>query len=451
MSSGDKLKVLFEIGEASGSRTWPDYLKYGFDEHDVPALLALVADESLNNADTESKEVWVPLHAWCTLGQIGSDEAIMPLIALFEQFVEDDWAVSEIPYVMGRIGETAIGALADYFNQPQHQEFARVIAMESLAKMVEYHPEVRGQIIQCYRTYMNSPDETAFALNGLLMAWILDLDAKELINEIRQMFQKGCVDISCAGDLEDVEIGLGLRAERSTPRPHYGMLSSADLSSELPKPNTDEPLEVIDHFLMHYGHDDSILDASELDGFFAALACAPETIMPSRWMPAIWGGESYSPEWETKEEFETFSRAIFAMYNQVMQCLNVDDFQALFHEREVEGKIYTIVDEWCQGFLRGIRLWGPLAAKDAAIVEELIEPLRLFATEDGFEKCRSMTADEEEARRQLIEPNVCSLYRHFFQLRKQGSEPYVRSQRKVGRNDPCICGSGKKFKKCCLH
>jgi uncharacterized protein YchJ len=27
--------------------------------------------------------------------------------------------------------------------------------------------------------------------------------------------------------------------------------------------------------------------------------------------------------------------------------------------------------------------------------------------------------------------------------------PYVRDQPKVGRNDPCVCGSGKKSKKCC--
>lgn len=27
--------------------------------------------------------------------------------------------------------------------------------------------------------------------------------------------------------------------------------------------------------------------------------------------------------------------------------------------------------------------------------------------------------------------------------------PYRRSDVKVGRNDPCICGSGKKFKRCC--
>lgn len=28
-------------------------------------------------------------------------------------------------------------------------------------------------------------------------------------------------------------------------------------------------------------------------------------------------------------------------------------------------------------------------------------------------------------------------------------DPYVREEPKVGRNDPCICGSGKKYKKCC--
>jgi preprotein translocase subunit SecA len=27
--------------------------------------------------------------------------------------------------------------------------------------------------------------------------------------------------------------------------------------------------------------------------------------------------------------------------------------------------------------------------------------------------------------------------------------PYVRKEAKVGRNDPCPCGSGKKYKQCC--
>ena len=30
-----------------------------------------------------------------------------------------------------------------------------------------------------------------------------------------------------------------------------------------------------------------------------------------------------------------------------------------------------------------------------------------------------------------------------------GEKPIVREEPKVGRNDPCPCGSGKKYKKCC--
>jgi uncharacterized protein YecA (UPF0149 family) len=29
--------------------------------------------------------------------------------------------------------------------------------------------------------------------------------------------------------------------------------------------------------------------------------------------------------------------------------------------------------------------------------------------------------------------------------------PHVPTTPKVGRNDPCPCGSGKKYKKCCLE
>ncbi|HMA66844.1 MAG TPA: SEC-C metal-binding domain-containing protein [Desulfosalsimonadaceae bacterium] len=32
---------------------------------------------------------------------------------------------------------------------------------------------------------------------------------------------------------------------------------------------------------------------------------------------------------------------------------------------------------------------------------------------------------------------------------QQKKKPVRRSGEKVGRNDPCPCGSGKKYKKCC--
>ncbi len=54
-------------------------------------------------------------------------------------------------------------------------------------------------------------------------------------------------------------------------------------------------------------------------------------------------------------------------------------------------------------------------------------------------------------------------YRHFADARREFAEDmvedeeiddhypetYVRPEPKIGRNEPCPCGSGKKFKKCC--
>ncbi len=36
-------------------------------------------------------------------------------------------------------------------------------------------------------------------------------------------------------------------------------------------------------------------------------------------------------------------------------------------------------------------------------------------------------------------------------LNAEPEEPYRREQPKIGRNDPCFCGSGKKYKNCCIH
>ncbi len=38
---------------------------------------------------------------------------------------------------------------------------------------------------------------------------------------------------------------------------------------------------------------------------------------------------------------------------------------------------------------------------------------------------------------------------HFTEGEPGVNKPVVREEPKVGRNDPCPCGSGKKYKKCC--
>lgn len=38
---------------------------------------------------------------------------------------------------------------------------------------------------------------------------------------------------------------------------------------------------------------------------------------------------------------------------------------------------------------------------------------------------------------------------YFSDGKTPGRSPFLRNGTKIGRNDPCSCGSGKKYKKCC--
>ena len=51
-----------------------------------------------------------------------------------------------------------------------------------------------------------------------------------------------------------------------------------------------------------------------------------------------------------------------------------------------------------------------------------------------------------------IQPAALRLYNYWVANPQQpeAKKPIVNGS-KVGRNDPCPCGSGKKFKSCCLH
>ena len=137
MTTTDRIKLLLELSEADQGRDWPDYLQYGFVEADIPALLDLVADETLDQANSNSTEVWASIHAWRTLGQLGNSKAAVPLLAQFDRLYQDDWALPELSVVMGMLGEAVITPLTTYLNETQHDEFARVMAVDGLAEIAK--------------------------------------------------------------------------------------------------------------------------------------------------------------------------------------------------------------------------------------------------------------------------------------------------------------------------
>jgi preprotein translocase subunit SecA len=87
------------------------------------------------------------------------------------------------------------------------------------------------------------------------------------------------------------------------------------------------------------------------------------------------------------------------------------------------------------------------------VFEEMVDRVRTSVTELLFRMQVSREAAQEAAPRPAPRPVAAprpasgvTLHRGTPERRPEAA----RSGQKVGRNDPCHCGSGKKYKKCCL-
>jgi uncharacterized protein len=201
------------------------------------------------------------------------------------------------------------------------------------------------------------------------------------------------------------------------------------------------------------------MNLDEFDGFCAALHCAPEMIPPSEFLPELWGGEDRLDyeAFEDKQQAEDSLHAIMQHWNNVGRRLEEDTvFLPVFMDDESPGC------DWSRGFLRGMRFF-PSEWSDFMNDEELggpaVLPL-LFAYEnDPDPELRPfdepLTPEKREELLPKLAASVTAIYDHFADQRQfnarvaRDTGTIRRDYPKVGRNAPCPCGSGKKYKKCC--
>jgi uncharacterized protein len=230
----------------------------------------------------------------------------------------------------------------------------------------------------------------------------------------------------------------------------------------LSHPLNEEETDLLDRFLLDRfdedadteDKDEGLLGISDLDGFFTALVSGPVVIPPSRWLPVVWG--DFEPTWENTKHFEEIFSLLVRHMNGIAATLmeEPEAFEPIFMERVLEGKTYTIVDEWCEGYLRGVALTANLWSAGGLQMEILLAPIRAFTGETEWRAHDMATEAETDNIRNAITPNVREIHAYWLARRDEhipASAPMRRTEPHVGRNDPCPCGSGKKFKKCCLH
>jgi uncharacterized protein len=227
-----------------------------------------------------------------------------------------------------------------------------------------------------------------------------------------------------------------------------------------PQPLTDAELDKLADVLKRFG-DKQAMNLEMLDGFFAALICGPTTVPPSEYLPEIWGGEMINEAvFQSKPMLQEFISLVMRHWNAICHTLQSDnDFLPLI-ERDESGIAYA--NDWANGFMRGMGMrrnsWAALM-DDEDLAGSLVPILALAHEHHPDPEMRPYKEPiSPEMREKLIvgaAAGVMAIYDYFESERLLGATPHIaattfrRDAPKVGRNEPCPCGSGRKFKHCC--
>jgi len=196
---------------------------------------------------------------------------------------------------------------------------------------------------------------------------------------------------------------------------------------------------------------ETTMSLEQVDGFFAALAVGPELVLPSEYMPVVWGTENgEGPVFAGREQANFVNDLFTRLWNAIARRADVP-YPHIPLLRRVPSD--ENVAEWAEGFMTGIGLraaaWRPLLQDKeiAPLIGMLINLAegRLVPKDEASE-------DAAEERRQLVGgfallPMTVRGFWENYDPKLHPTEPLRAA--KIGRNDPCPCGSGRKYKRCC--
>ena len=184
------------------------------------------------------------------------------------------------------------------------------------------------------------------------------------------------------------------------------------------------------------------------NGLMTAIIAGPEPVPQTEWLPMLLNSADAALD---DEDTRLLTGMILAQYGAIIKSLRSRSkpYKPLFW-KDGEGRLIT--SDWARGFLDGMRLreepWEELRKDkaqtffallavlfqdggiDAQLLEDGLDPKEFF--EDALGRC-------------LIG------FKHSTVFGKSARPVTGAPDGKVGRNDPCLCGSGKKYKKCCLN
>ncbi|MDH4188391.1 MAG: UPF0149 family protein [Nitrospira sp.] len=206
----------------------------------------------------------------------------------------------------------------------------------------------------------------------------------------------------------------------------------------------------------------------QLAGFLFSIANSPELIPPSEWIPMVFNDQEGG--FETPGEAEGVIQAMMALHNDCCRARSEGSTPIpLGCEIRPQAMDNLAEDaplsQWAQGFSMGYdyleESWNDYTTDE---LDEELGSLLMVLTFFSSPKLAKAYHEEGTGKRSLAEmadtvvtlfPEamraVAHLGRSIYQARYEAGafEEPMPLRPKIGRNEPCPCGSGKKFKKCC--
>jgi yecA family protein len=235
------------------------------------------------------------------------------------------------------------------------------------------------------------------------------------------------------------------------------------------------------------GEPDNTFSYDELLGYMFGLAMTPDILVPSEWMPIIFGGDL--PAFDSTEQMQTMTDNLIQVYNSLIDDFHNYKLNFPFNIEKLKDSQFEALYEWISGFEEAIslreELWDPEEYPELSdkkkealyhslmTIQGLVDPVEVMdyfeeLPDELFQEAFSgmdTALNDRELQIQVFLMASLPLAIETFQehsrtvekkLQRQSSErgfPIPIHSVKVGRNDPCPCSSGsdsgKKFKKCC--
>lgn len=212
------------------------------------------------------------------------------------------------------------------------------------------------------------------------------------------------------------------------------------------QPLNESELESLEHYLEKI---QSPFNLESLDGLFTALICGPEMVMPSQYLPAIINDYTF----ESEQDFEQLFGLLMRYWNSVATELQLAsesydfDYEPFLYEYDDGGVTANL---WAAGFITGVSMgdegWEPLIMDNP---ESPMMPIIFLANEIQPDFPKDINIPEEALRASIIGNLGLSILVIYDYFAEQRANIRPQRKRKTGRNAPCPCGSGRKFKLCC--